>query len=80
MLKEALQAYLMQRLAPDGMLLNRRAVIVSRDPGGRGGAGIEEEVGDFGAGKAADLVYLRPRAEYPPRSQRREDRKISGRS
>jgi guanine deaminase len=27
--------------------------------------GLESEIGDFGAGKAADIVYLRPPAHSP---------------
>jgi guanine deaminase len=60
MLKEALQAYLVQRLAVDGALLVPEHLLYLATRGGAMALGMEEEIGDFIPGKRADLVYLRP--------------------
>jgi len=60
MLKEGLQAYLLQRLAPDGVLLSPGHLLYLATRAGAEALGLDEEIGDFGPGKAADLVYLRP--------------------
>ncbi len=60
MLKEGLQAYLMQRLAPDGVLLSPGHLLYLATRAGAEALGLEDEIGDFSAGKAADMVYLRP--------------------
>jgi guanine deaminase len=60
MLKEGLQAYLMQRLLPDGVPLDAGALLYLCTLAGAEALKLEEEIGDFSAGKAADLVYLRP--------------------
>jgi len=60
MLKECLQAYLLQRLAPDGVLLNPGHLLYLATRAGAEALGLDEEIGDFSPGKAADLVYLRP--------------------
>jgi len=59
LLKEGLQAYLMQRLIPGGMLLSGAELLYLATKAGAEALGLEEEIGDFGVGKAADLVYLR---------------------
>jgi guanine deaminase len=60
MLKEGLQAYLLQRLAPDGVLLSPGHLLYLATRAGAKALGLDEEIGDFSPGKAADLVYLRP--------------------
>ena len=65
MLKEGLQAYLLQRLAPDGMLLDAGHLLYLATLAGAEALGLGEETGDFRAGKSADFVYLRPPADSP---------------
>jgi len=60
MLKEGLQAYLLQRLAPDGVLLGPGHLLYLATRAGAEALDMEDEIGDFSPGKAADLVYLRP--------------------
>ncbi len=60
MLKEGLQAYLLQRLAADGVLLSPGHLLYLATRAGAEALGLDEEIGDFSPGKAADLVYLRP--------------------
>ncbi len=60
MLKEGLQAYLMQRLAPNGWLLRPEHLLYLITRAGAKALGLEREIGDFTPGKAADFVYLRP--------------------
>jgi guanine deaminase len=60
MLKEGLQAYLLQRLAPDGVLLSPGHLLYLATRAGAEALGLDEEIGDFNPGKAADFVYLRP--------------------
>ena len=57
--KEGLQAYLMQRLAPDGILLTAAHLLYLATAPARRRLGLEDETGDFSAGKSADFVYLR---------------------
>ncbi len=59
MLKEGLQAYLAQRLAPDGFPLSAEHLLYLATRAGAGALGLENEIGDFTPGKAADLVYVR---------------------
>ncbi len=63
--KEALQAYLLQRIAPEGMVLNAAQMLYLATRAGAEALGLEEEIGDFQPGKAADLVYIRPPADAP---------------
>ncbi len=65
MLKEGLQAYLVQRLAPNGMLLNAGHLLYLATLAGAEALGLGDETGDFRAGKSADFVYLRPPAGSP---------------
>ncbi len=60
MMKESLQAYLQQRVAPDPMTLSPAQMLWLATGAGAKALGIERETGDFTPGKAADLVYLRP--------------------
>lgn len=64
-LREALQAYLMQRIAPDGCLLGPEHLLYLATRAGAEALGLEGEVGDFTPGKAADFIYLRPLAGTP---------------
>lgn len=61
-LKEGLHAYLMQRILPDGVLLDGTRLLYLATRAGAEALALESETGDFSAGKAADLVYLRPRS------------------
>ncbi len=65
MLKEGMQAYLLQRIAPDGMLLDAAHLLYLATLAGAEALGLGEETGDFRAGKSADLVYLQPPADSP---------------
>jgi guanine deaminase len=62
MLKEGLQAYLMQRLAPEGMTLDAAHLLYLATLAGATAIGLAQEIGDFRVGKAADFVYVRPAA------------------
>jgi guanine deaminase len=59
-LKEGLHAYLAQRLSPDGVLLRPAQLLYLSTLAGAEAMGLDSDIGDFRAGKAADLVYLRP--------------------
>ena len=60
MMKEALQAYLMQRVASEPMTLTPAQMLYLATRAGAEALSLETETGDFTPGKAADLVYLRP--------------------
>lgn len=60
MLKEGLQAHLMQRVMPDGVMLDPARLLYLSTLAGAEALGLEAEIGDFRAGKAADFVYVRP--------------------
>jgi guanine deaminase len=60
MLKEALHAYLMQRLAPEPMPLDPSRMLYLVTRAGATAVGLDKEIGDFRITKAADFVYLRP--------------------
>ena len=64
-LKEALQAYLLQRVAPEEMTLSPARMLYLATRAGAGALGLDKDIGDFQAGKAADCVYLRPPADSP---------------
>jgi len=65
MLKEALQAYLLQRIAPEGALLDAAQMLYLATRAGAEALGLENETGDFETGKAADVVYIRPPENTP---------------
>jgi guanine deaminase len=60
MLKEGLQAYLTQRLAPSPVTLNAAQLLFLATRAGADALGLEDQIGDFAPGKSADFVYLRP--------------------
>jgi guanine deaminase len=64
-LKEALQAYALQRLTPDGMLLTPAHLLYLATRAGAQALQLEHETGDFGIGKSADYIYLRAPASSP---------------
>ena len=64
-LKEALQAYLLQRIAPDGAMLDAGQMLYLATRAGAEALGLDQETGDFQPGKAADLVYIKPPADAP---------------
>jgi guanine deaminase len=57
--KEALEAYAMQRVAPEGMLLSPAHLLYLATRAGAEALNLESETGDFAVGKSADFVYLR---------------------
>ncbi len=65
MLKEALQAYLMQRVAPTPLTLDPAALLYLATRAGADALQLGNETGDFSIGKSADLVYVRPDSDTP---------------
>lgn len=61
-MKEALAAYLMQRLAPQPMILSPATMLYLATRAGAEALGMEDQIGDFTAGKSADFVILDPPA------------------
>jgi guanine deaminase len=62
MLKEGLQAYLMQRVATDGVMLDAARLLYLSTLAGAEALGLAHEIGSLCPGKAADFVHLRPPA------------------
>ena len=62
MLKEGLQAYLMQRVAADGAMLDASHLLYLSTLAGADAVGLAHEIGSLCPGKAADFVHLRPPA------------------
>ncbi len=60
MLKEGLQAYALQRLAPDGVLLRPSDLLYLVTLAGAEALQLDQETGDFTIGKSADYCYLHP--------------------
>jgi len=65
MLKEALHAYLLQRIAPEGVMLDAAQMLYLATRAGAEALDLESETGDFQTGKSADLVYIRPPGNTP---------------
>ncbi len=61
----ALQAYLLQRVAPQGFVLDSAHLLYLATRAGAEALGLSEEIGDFQPGKAADFVYLWPVSGSP---------------
>lgn len=64
-LKESLQAYLMQRIAPDGFPLDAARMLYLATLAGAEALGLADQTGSFLPGKSADFVYLRPPQTSP---------------
>ena len=60
MMKEALAAYLLQRVAGEPMTLTPEQMLYLVTRAGAEALMVENETGDFAVGKSADLVYLKP--------------------
>jgi len=60
LLKEGLQAYMLQRVSGDGVMLNAAQLLYLATRAGAEALGVENETGDLRTGKSADYVYLRP--------------------
>jgi guanine deaminase len=65
LLKEALQAYLLQRMLPDGIVLDPAHLLYLVTRAGAEALGLDQQTGDFQVDKAADVLYLRPPAGSP---------------
>jgi guanine deaminase len=65
LLKEALQAYLLHRVAPEPVLLNSVQLLYLATRAGAEALGLGTETGDLAPGKSADYVYLRPPDHSP---------------
>ncbi|HLI86097.1 MAG TPA: guanine deaminase [Bryobacteraceae bacterium] len=63
MMKEALAAYLVQRLAPEPIVLAPATMLYLATRAGAEALGMEHETGDFSPGKSADFVVLAPPAD-----------------
>lgn len=60
LVKEGLQAYFLQRLQPDGLLLTPAHLLWLATAAGARAIGLADEVGDLSVGKRFDAVWLRP--------------------
>ena len=63
--KEALQAHLLQRLAPQGIPLEPSHLLYLATRAGAEALRLDNEIGDFTPGKAADFVYWKAPAGSP---------------
>jgi guanine deaminase len=64
-LKEALRAYLFQRVAPEAMAVSPAQLLYLATRAGAEALAIEDQTGDFTPGKSADLIYLQPPSDSP---------------
>ena len=60
MMKEALLAYLLQRVAPDPLTLSPAQMLYLATRAGAEALALDETLGDFTPGKSADFVCLNP--------------------
>jgi len=65
LLKEGLEAYMLQRVSGYGLMLNSAQLLYLATRAGAEALGVENETGDLRPGKSADYVYLRPVAGSP---------------
>ncbi len=63
MMKEAVQAYLMQRVAPEPVVLDAARMLYLATLAGAEALGLADVAGSFCSGKSADFVYLKPAAD-----------------
>lgn len=63
--KEALQAYFVQRLRPDGVPLTAAHLLHLTTGAGADALGLSDRVGDLSVGKEFDAILLRPAAGEP---------------
>jgi guanine deaminase len=64
-MKESLQAYLMQRLAPRPMTLTPAQMLYLATRAGAEALAMDKDIGDFTPNKSADFVYLVPPSRSP---------------
>ncbi len=64
-LKESLQAYLMQRVSAEGVALTPAHLLYLATRAGAEAMGLSAETGDLRPGRSADLVYIKPPSNYP---------------
>jgi guanine deaminase len=64
-LHEALRAYLFQRVAQSPMAISPAQLLYLATRAGAEVLAMEDQIGDFTPGKAADLVYLAPPSDSP---------------
>ena len=62
MMKEGLQAYLMQRVIADGVMLDPARILYLSTLAGAEALGLAHDIGSLCPGKAADFVHLKPPA------------------
>jgi guanine deaminase len=65
LMKEGLQAYMLQRLVLEGFPLAPAHLLYLATRAGAEALGLDDTIGDFQTGKAADFVYLRPQENSP---------------
>ncbi len=65
MLKEALQAFFMQQLMPDGQKLTPAQLLYLVTRAGAESLCLETSTGDFSSGKAFDAVFIKPMPNSP---------------
>ena len=65
MMKEALQSHLLQRLAADPMTMTPAQMLYLATRAGAEALEMDSSIGDFGVGKRADYVIIRPAAGSP---------------
>jgi guanine deaminase len=64
-MKEALQAHLLQRLAPDPITISPAQMLYLATRAGAEALGMQDAIGDFTEGKSADYVVMRPAEKSP---------------
>jgi guanine deaminase len=64
-LNEALRAYLFQRVAQSPMSVTPAQLLYLATRAGAEALAMEDQIGDFTPGKAADLIYLQPPSDSP---------------